>query len=53
MVDCFNSLMCLLGSSPPKQAVKSYFEQKYHENIRPTRASLKNQSQAGKNILAE
>ncbi|CAB4035178.1 dedicator of cytokinesis 11, partial [Paramuricea clavata] len=32
--------------SPPKHAVKSYFEQKYQENIRPTRASLKSQNQA-------
>lgn len=37
--------------SQPKQSVKTYLEQKYHENIRPTRASLKSQSQAGLSFL--
>ncbi|XP_028405691.1 dedicator of cytokinesis protein 9-like isoform X2 [Dendronephthya gigantea] len=33
-------------ASSPKQATKSYLEQKYQDNIRPTRASLKSQNQA-------
>ena len=37
----------LFFHSSPKQSVKSYFEQKYQEHIRPTRASLRSQSQAG------
>lgn len=47
-VKATQKILSIFIFSPPKQAIKSYFEQKYQDNIRPTRASLKSQNQAGK-----